>query len=103
MLLFGEKKYESRDKDTSPKAQIAMVLTPNQEKSFASICATDTIIGILGDRCALQAYLPSPDGILKKGSYSVVADFTKGPELWRYIQPPAGPHLPPIPLLKFIA
>ncbi len=81
----------------APEERTFVALVPDMGKSFATICQSCTLIGILGDGWAIQASLPGADGTLEKGEYSVQASYVTGPDLGTYIHPPAGPPTPPLP------
>ena len=81
-----------------PKTTKAVQLIADPSRSFAYPSATQFDVAILGEDWAVRLNVPAkrhqfPAGPLKLES----GYFHRGPELQKYIKPPAGPPTPPLP------
>lgn len=74
-------------------------LKPDLAQSFTTLAGdSEFIVCIMGPDWALRAYLPREAMQMPKGEYRPrTCTFSRGPDLRKYIHPPAGPLARPIP------
>jgi len=81
-----------------PRITKAVQLIPDPARSFAYPSATQFDVAILGEDWAVRFNVPGNRNQFPAGSLNIESGyFHRGPELQKYIKPPAGPATPHLP------
>ena len=80
------------------KSPTATHLKPTPAHCFATPTGTQFIIGVVGEGWAIQFAIPRDRSKLPTGALNTHnVSFYRGPEIYKYIRPSAGPPPPPLP------